>query len=155
MGNYNNLEIDFVKRTLHLIAQYKECCRNFKFENQYNHTLLINCLLGLIVMPKAKVDSFLPNDRLLTDLKQEMGIVTSSFNPALKDLKSFVMALRNSIAHFDIEFISHDDNSLIDEIRFLDRAKGAGYVVASFVPSELLGFVQYYGGWLIHNLEQT
>ena len=54
MGNYYQLEIDFVRRTLDLIEQYEHLKDQFPFEQQFNHTLLTNCLLGLIVLPKEK-----------------------------------------------------------------------------------------------------
>jgi len=154
MGNYKHFESDFVKRTLHLIGQYESVLHKYEFDHQYNHTLLANCLLGLIVMPKEKAISFLPADRLTNELKQKMGIVQSSFNPDIKNLKDLIKALRNSIGHSDLDFVSNDENFLIDEIQFWDRYEGKNDLLASFVPSELLSFVRYYGGWFIHNLEK-
>ena len=43
MWNYKNLEYEFIERTLALIKQYKDVYPKFLFEEQYNHTLLINC----------------------------------------------------------------------------------------------------------------
>jgi len=154
MGNYKNFETDFVNRTLHLIGQYESVLHKFDFDEQYNYTLLVNCLLGLIVMPKEKAVTFLPAENITDQMKQSMGIVGSSFNPDIKDLKSLIIALRHSVAHSNLDFISKDKTFLIDEIRFLDREKGSDYVVAAFVPAELLSFVRYYGGWFISNLEQ-
>ena len=54
MGNYKNLEIDFVHRTLNLITQYENILHKYEYKEQYNYTLLINCLLGLVVVPKEK-----------------------------------------------------------------------------------------------------
>jgi hypothetical protein len=47
MGNYKDLEYKFVERTLLLIAQYESTLHKFDFKEQYNYTLLINCLTGL------------------------------------------------------------------------------------------------------------
>jgi hypothetical protein len=55
MGNYRDLEYEFVERTLLLIAQYESMLHKFDFKEQYNYTLLINCLTGLIVMPKELI----------------------------------------------------------------------------------------------------
>jgi hypothetical protein len=55
MGNYHNIEREFVERTLQLIDQYYEVLDHYPFEEQFNYTLTINCLLGLIVMPKERV----------------------------------------------------------------------------------------------------
>lgn len=153
MGNYKHFESEFVKRTLHLIGQYETSLYKYDFENQYNLTLLTNCLLGLIVMPKEKALSFLPNERLTSKIKQEMGIFHSSFNPDIKELRNLIIALRHSIAHSNMRFISKDEKFLIDEIEFRDREKGDDYIIASFIPSELLSFIRYYGDWFINNIK--
>lgn len=149
MGNFKNIETEFVERTLRLISQYEGMMHNYKFEEQYNHTLLVNCLLGLIVLPKEKTITYLPNEFLGKELKTKMGIENSTFNQEITNLKDLVIALRHTAAHFDISFESQSDEFLIDRIVFKDREKGDNYVVASFVPVELLSFLRYYGGWLI------
>ncbi len=66
-----------------------------------------------------------------------------------------VLALRHSIAHFDIEIVSINHSNLIDEIVFKDRkAKGEEYEVVRFCSAELLPFLRYYGGWLMSNLKK-
>ena len=155
MGNFKNIETEFVERTLHLISQYESMLHQYKFEEQYNHTLLVNCLLGLIVMPKEKTISFLPKEFLGKELKEKMGVSNSTFNTDITDLKDLIIALRHTIAHFDISFESdNQEEFLIDKIVFKDREKGENYVVASFIPSELLNFIRYYGGWLVNNIRQ-
>lgn len=37
MGNYRNIEIDFIERTLDLISQYESILHKYKFDNQYKH----------------------------------------------------------------------------------------------------------------------
>jgi len=150
MGNYKNIETEFIERTLHLISQYESILHQYNFEEQYNYTLLVNCLLGLIVLPKEKTISYLPKEFLGKELKKQMGINMSSFNSDIKDLKDLIIKLRNCIAHFDITFESKDeDEFLIDQIVFKDKELGEDYVVASFIPSELLSFIRYYSFWLI------
>jgi hypothetical protein len=80
----------------------------------------------------------LPNEILDKDLKVKMGIVNSTFHPDIITLKNLVIALRHTLAHFDIAFESHNDEYLIDRIVFNDRDKGADYIVATFIPGELL-----------------
>ena len=60
MGNYSDFETEFVQRTLALIDQYNEMIKELgkPFREQYNYTLTLNCLLGLIVMPKERALSF-------------------------------------------------------------------------------------------------
>ena len=55
---------------------------------------------------------------------------------------------------FDIHFESDSDEFLIDRILFKDRDKGADYIVASFIPSELLCFIRYYSYWFISIVRQ-
>lgn len=152
MGNYRNIETDFIERTLALISQYETDMHHYKFERQFNHTLLINCLLGLIVFPKEKVISFLPKHFLSEKLKVEMGIRNSVINTEITDLRDLIIALRHTVAHFDITFESKDDEFLIDHIIFRDKDKGNDYIVATFIPTELLGFTRYYATWLLSNI---
>jgi hypothetical protein len=154
MGNYRNIETDFIERTLELISQYETILYKYDFEKQFNYTLLINCLLGLIVFPKERAISFLPKEKITKDLLNSMGIERSSFNSEITDLKDLIIALRHSIAHFDIHFVSENDEFLIDNIHFKDRDKGADYVIATFVPSELLNFIRYYGGWFVNTIRE-
>lgn len=154
MGNYKSIETEFIERTLHLISQYESTMHRYKFEEQFNHTLLINCMLGLIVFPKERTISYLPNEIIDKDLKGKMGIVKSTFHTDIITLKSLITALRHTLAHFDITFESHSEEYLIDRIVFNDRGKGANYVVAAFIPGELLNFLRYYSTWVLSILKE-
>lgn len=154
MGNYRNIDTDFIERTLELISQYESVLHKYDFDKQFNHTLLINCLLGLIVFPKERAISFLPKEKITKELLTEMGVENSSFNTEINDLKSLIIALRHSIAHFDIHFVSENEEYLIDKIQFKDRDKGANYVIATFIPSELLNFIRYYGSWFVSTIRK-
>ncbi|WP_312508882.1 HEPN family nuclease [Chryseobacterium culicis] len=151
MGNYKNIETEFIERTLHLIAQYEGILHRYGFNEQYNYTLLINCLLGLIVLPKEKVMTYLPAVRFTEKLKAEMGLTDSFFDHEIVDLKKLVVQLRHSIAHFDISFESADEEFLIDRIVFRD-SEHDNKIIAAFVPGELLNFIRYYGNWVISNI---
>lgn len=154
MGNYHDLEYEFVERTLQLIAQYESLVHKFDFKEQYNYTLLINCLTGLIVLPKEKTISSIPNDRLLSKIKLEMGLNNTIINGDIKTLKELVVSLRHCVAHFSIKINSQTDDYLIDEIVFYDNQKGEGYEVATFRASELLPFIRYYAHYLLYNLKE-
>jgi hypothetical protein len=154
MSNYQNIETDFIERTLELISQYDSMLYKYEFEKQFNHTLLINCLLGIIVFPKERAISFLPNEKITKELLKNMGVEHSSFNTDITELKSLIIALRHSIAHFDIHFVSENDEFLINEIQFKDRDKGVNYVIATFIPSELLNFIRYYGSWFVSSIRK-
>lgn len=153
MGNYKNIEQEFIERTLAIIAQYESQLHRYEFEQQYNYTLLINCLLGLIVMPKERTISYLPNARLTKKIKISMGLEDSIVNPDIKTVKDLIIALRHSLAHFDIKVVSNDHEFLVDEIVFCDNEKEDNYEVVRFKSTELQPFIRYYSNWLIKNLE--
>jgi hypothetical protein len=153
MGNYYQLEIDFVRRTLDLIDQYEVLKEQFPFERQYNHTLLTNCLLGLIVLPKEKALSYIPKTRIaFVKALKEWGINKSSFNAEIKDTSELFQRLRNAVAHFDIDFVSETEEHLIDRIEFRDVE--AGIDVATFYSDEFLQFIRFYATTLLSNLER-
>lgn len=154
MGNFRNVETEFIERTLALVSQYEGIMYKFDFDKQFNYTLLVNCLLGVIVFPKEQAISYLPADRITGDLLGDMGIKESVINTDLTDLRSLIEVLRHSIAHFDISFESNNEDFLIDKIVFRDTYKGKEDIVASFVPTELLSFIRYYGTWFVSNVRK-
>lgn len=153
MGNYKDIEYDFIDRTIKLISQYHKNLEQYEFDEQFNFTLTINCLLGLIVMPKERVISFIPQTRLSNDFRAEIGISNSIFDSKILTLRDLVKALRNSVAHFDIKVISEDDDNLINWIEFSD-SQNYGRLVAKFQSKELLPFLEYYSRCLLSNLKE-
>ncbi len=151
MGNYSDLEKEFIERTIHLIDQYYASLEQYPFEQQYNYTLTINCLLGLIVMPKEKVITYLPNERLTIEYKESIGLQNSIIGENIETLKDLIISLRHAIAHFDITVISESEEDLIDWVEFKDSENG-GRTIAKFRSTELLPFLKHYTGYLISNL---
>ena len=154
MGNYDKLEYDFIDRTLNLIDQYESLLPQFHFNEQYNYTLLINCLLGLIVMPKERTISFIPKERLTPDFKSKMGLFESVINAEIIYLKDLIIAIRNSIAHFDIKIESYNELFLINEIVFQDTQDTTNSKeIIRFRATEVLPFIRYYSSLLMYNLK--
>ena len=150
MGNYKDLENEFIERSIALIEQYNGILSQFKFEEQYNYTLSINCLLGLIVLPKEKIITYIPNTRLTKKFREKLGLNTSEIYHEIKTLKDLISKLRHSVAHFDMKVISHDDNFLINEIVFMD----GGREIMNIKANELLPFLKYYSNLLLQNLNK-
>jgi len=100
MGNYTDIEYEFVERTLALITQYEKVMYQYPPAEQYNHTLLINCLTGLVVMPKERTINAIPKDRLLSHVKKDMGLCHTWINPDITTLRDFMVNLRHAVAHF-------------------------------------------------------
>ena len=153
MGNYRDLEPEFIERTMELVSQYHETMDQYPFEKQFNHTLTINCLLGLIVMPKEKIVTYIPNHRLTAGLRKQIGIEESEFYEGIKTLRDMIQKLRHSVAHFDIRVISEDEKFHVDWIEFMDTQNG-DIVIARIKANELLPFLKYYSGVLMENLRK-
>lgn len=153
MGNYNNLELDFIERTIRLIGQYTEMIQGLAFEDQLNYTLTINCLLGLIVMPKERVVTYIPKEPLTEETLAKIGLKRSTIDGSIKNLQELIQNLRHAIAHFDIEVVSTCENNLVDFIEF----KGSGNqpeVIARFSAPEVYPFLKYYAQGLCENLRR-
>lgn len=91
-------ERDFMRRTLQLVEQY---------EGPHDATLLLNCLLGLLIVPKEASLTRIPLDPV-ADL-EKWGISPTSIrrcgrqnkaNPNPETLRGVVHNLRNAVAHF-------------------------------------------------------
>lgn len=153
MGNYHDLEADFVERTLRLIDQYYASLDNYPFEEQFNYTLTINCLLGLVVMPKERVITYIPTSPLTKELLAEIGLQQSMINEHITSLRELIQKIRHSIAHFDIKVISESEEQLIDWVEFND-SKQDSHLVARFKAQELLPFLKYYAICLLENMKK-
>ena len=153
MGNYQDIESEFVDRTLRLIDQYYEVLDRYPFEEQFNYTLTINCLLGLIVMPKERVISYVPTDRLTREYQNEIGSPSLEIGANIVTLRDLIKALRNAVAHFDIKVTSEDDRNLVDWLEFSDSENG-GAIIARFRGSELLPFLRHYAKCLLENMNK-
>lgn len=94
-------ERDLLRRTLQIVRSY---------QGSYDATNLINCLLGLLVVPKEKSLDRIPNDPV-SDLSR-WGISPGSIKSFGKcqcgtahpqTLRQLVKGLRNAVAHFRID----------------------------------------------------
>lgn len=113
---YSQIEKDFVKRTLQLIEQYK---------GEYEVTLLINCCLGLLVLPKEKYFKSIPsrdipiNGALWGISRKSLIVDCPECGFKLNDI---IRRLRNGICHFKINTIP-DGTGVINQIEIKDRGK--------------------------------
>lgn len=114
MGEINNeiFDIEFIRRTKKVISGYK---------GTYNITLLLNCLLGLIVLPsehynRRKKTFFSIEIKKIPELN---GLLNNGiFNPTkrknnewVKDkhtFKNFIKKVRNAVSHQQIECVGNN-----------------------------------------------
>lgn len=110
-----SMEKDFVLRTLHILENY---------DGPYGVTLLVNCLLGLIVLPKERGYNHIaePDGIRFEDLGlQESDILCWGKVPERERTAArFIRCIRNSVAHIQIESIS--DEREITALRFSDES---------------------------------
>ena len=102
----DNFEKSFMQRTLTLISEY---------EGPLDATLLVNCLLGLMVLPKEAFIEKLP----AVDFESlaDWGVAPTSIKEAGRcseghqhklTLKQLIRRLRNAVAHFRVKPIHLD-----------------------------------------------
>ena len=149
MGNYANFEPDFIQRTISLIEQYDDFIKDVEFEKQYNYTLIINCFLGLVIMPKEKIIGNIPNKELSNEFKAHLGLENSEIHDSITDLQKLIHQLRNSVAHFNIEVISEDQDFKVDYLLFRHRNNS---VVAKVPASDMKAFLKKYAEILLNNI---
>ena len=110
-----SIEKEFVDRTLHILEYY---------HGPYGVTLLVNCLLGLIVLPKERDFNHISHDKALHlhDLGLGDGVILSwgKIKEEERNVARFLRCMRNSIAHIHINSISADGE--IELLRFIDKS---------------------------------
>lgn len=115
----NCFKHEFIRRTLTLVEEYE------KYKGEYDATLLVNCLLGLLILPKETWYQKIP-DVAFQDLSN-WGIEPDSLMSGERqygyehrpNLKQLVKKLRNAVAHFDVKPINGDGK--VDGFSFTDR----------------------------------
>ena len=102
----DEFERDFMNRTLSLLEEYN---------GPYDATLLINCLLGLLIVPNETLFEKIPSAPLVH--LEEWGVKPSSIKKTGKptkrngepaSLRDIVSNLRNCVAHFQVKPLAHE-----------------------------------------------
>jgi len=119
MSAYLQQEYDFIERTKNIIEQYS----SIKDSPKYEVTLLMNCFIGLLILPQQHWYDKLPDIAISA---KEWGISPNDISyiksNEKKDVKNVSRHLRNSISHY--RFIAFkDDANNISQIRFEDYNK--------------------------------
>lgn len=118
MSYLDNFEHSFMRHTLRIVEEYK---------GSYDATVLINCLLGLLVIPKEKFLKTIPEDPI-SELNK-WGINPESIksiskpnpkNPRPDTIRGLVYNLRNSVAHFRLEPIPRTEE--VHSFKFTDES---------------------------------
>lgn len=157
MSAYQQQEYDFINRTKDLLKQYE----NFKIKDKekYEVTLLLNCFVGLLIMPQQYWVDHLPSD--LTSEK-EWGIKPEHIsiiengkteNPG-KNIKSIVRHLRNSVSHYNFNVFSNQQNN-ISKIQFKDKRGDTITFEASIPLGNLRSFMDKFSSYMLKVMEEN
>lgn len=152
MSNYEQQEFDFVKRTREILHQYEKL--QPEGEEKYEVTLLLNCFVGLLILPKEYWYEKLPTTEVD---ENEWGI-----NPKLinhiegnsKSVQQIARRFRNSITHYRFEVFSNKKGE-IGSIEFND-CKGNNSTFKAEIPVENLKlFLKKLSDWFLKEMEKA
>ena len=135
--DYSSLVRDFAERTQHNLQLVR---RAQEEDNEaYEVTQLINSMLGLLILPVEHMRNAIPATSL-----EEMEadgwptpLVSGGF-AAPRDLRDLMRMLRNSIAHFNLEFLS-DSSGQITGICLWNTRRGTRTWQVTLSLSDLEG----------------
>lgn len=133
--NEKYLMKDFYDRTFSILDQYNESKENLG-ENSYEVTLLINCLFGIIIMPRTYLFKKLKNKKFKKDISK---IILTEFGEK-KSLENYELEklfgnLRNSLAHWgdsreDGEnLIFEDKNDKISGLKIINKYESNSFEI--------------------------
>jgi len=115
-------DLDFVTRTQELLVQYDEMEKDS--QKKYEITLLINCFVGLIIVPQSKWnDSISPEEISSERWGIDPSMISICKDGKLvdepKNLRNVARHLRNSISHYHFEIVNNSNHE-IGSIKFQD-----------------------------------
>lgn len=117
--------LDFVGRTRKVIDEY---------EGAYDATLIVNCLLGLLVVPRETMYERIPEGPVHDLMEVGVGLSNIKLGRGQNTVREFIRGLRNAVAHFNVRpkseggqvsaFVFRDRNGFnaeltLNELRFL------------------------------------
>jgi hypothetical protein len=119
-----NLLWDYAQRTRKNLEFIERTVREQPEAELFEVTQLINSLLGLLVFPFERLRDQIPTTSL-ADLRAQGWVVpeVSGDFPQVEDLSELVRYLRNSVAHFNLEFIA-DENGKIEGLHIWNVNRG-------------------------------
>lgn len=144
MAEMKEFNTEFIKRTIEIL-------NNCSDKTEYDTTLLINCLLGLLVHPiedykDEKISNINQYKTNCVNKLRELSSKSIKTDPNNKDDQSIFRNIRNSVAHLNVELGSY--KGTIESITFSNRIGGKkGKVTLEFTLSvkNLKEFALYVG----------
>lgn len=103
--------IDFARRTRTNLEFIEKA--ETRGESVFEVTQLANSLLGLLVFPREHYMDNIPDIPLSTLVEQGWPDIRTTHGKLPQNtLKQLMRMLRNSIAHFNVEFLAHEDRQI-------------------------------------------
>lgn len=112
MSIYADLIVDFAERTLANLDLIEQAVREGNSE-AYDVTQLWNSLLGLIVAPRELDIEVFPETRMSELHALGWPLITTGGKLEPDTLRGLVTALRNAVAHFNVEFHGNGEGEII------------------------------------------
>jgi len=109
---------DLIRRTKRIIEQYDER-ESYLGTEFYDVTLLLNCLLGVVVLPREEELDMVNDEPLPGELKDTVR----NWNGTLR-FKKYIVGLRNAIVHFG----KNDSLDFATESGKITKIKLSGFV---------------------------
>ena len=154
MSAYLQQEFDFIERTQKIIEQYNSF--QLKEEEKFEVTLLLNCFVGLLILPQQAWLNYLP-ETIISE--NEWGInpdhVIFVSNNETKSVKNIARHLRNSISHYHFTAFN-DINSNIHGVIFTDQnLRGKENFKANFSIEEIRLFINKFSDIMLETIANS
>lgn len=135
--NYTHPVLDFIDRTKQIIGQYDKYKRTLPGDEQYEVTLLINCLIGLLVVPQQVATrepycSYMQGwltDQTIGENGKEWNIKPhfircagySNHNELITDpesmtIRQLIRSMRNTVTHYNFTLLPQGYSQSITQI---------------------------------------
>jgi hypothetical protein len=132
MSHYLHQEFDFVERTKKIIEQYDSL--TIPEKDKFEVTLLLNCLVGLLILPQQNWYDNLPSEIIS---QKEWGITPEHISfikrGETKNIKDISRHLRNSVAHYRFKAFDNSSNK-ISRIKFEDFEQSGDKTFEALIP---------------------
>ncbi len=152
MSSYLDQERDFILRTLKILEQYEEV----KIQPHYETTLLLNCFVGLLMLPQQEW-----YDNISTDLitQKEWGLSPTYISflkiGETKNVRTVATHLRNSVSHYNFKAFSNKKEE-ISSIYFFDQDRQENKTFEATIPIRNLKiFIKLFSTRILKIMDQS
>lgn len=152
MSSYIKQEYDFVERMLKIIEQYESS----KIQPHYEITLLLNCFVGLIILPQQlwyeQLSGALIEEKEWGISPLHIGYISKN---ETKNVKSVITHLRNSVSHYKFTAFSNR-NEEISSINFIDKDQAGNKTFEATIPIKNLNkFIKIFSSSIMELMNKS